>query len=161
MLNLRKYLIGLIAASALLGGVGMTQAATSGYVTGDANNKPIVNLKKTSQKNCKQCGVIAAVRTVEDKGKGSGVGAVGGAVVGGVLGHQIGSGRGNTLATVGGAVGGAVAGNEVEKHVKKTKHWDVHVKMDDQTTKEIRFADQPSFAAGNRVQLVYTGQHAK
>jgi hypothetical protein len=65
------------------------------------------------QAACKDCGTVTDVKTVKQKGEGSGLGAVAGGVVGGVLGHQVGSGRGNTAATVVGAGAGAYAGHEI------------------------------------------------
>ena len=59
---------------------------------------------------CRECGVIDSVEAVQQKGEGSGLGAVGGAILGGVLGHQIGEGSGKQIARIGGAVlGGLVA----------------------------------------------------
>ncbi len=58
---------------------------------------------------------IEVVRT-EEKGKGSGAGAVIGGIAGAVIGRQIGGGSGRDLATAAGAIGGAVVGNNVEKN---------------------------------------------
>src|SRR5690606_19804593 len=81
--------------------------------------------------------VVQSVREVDTKGEGSGIGAAGGAVVGGVLGNQVGRGDGRKLATVIGAVGGALAGNEVEKHVKSTKSYEITVRFDDGASRVI------------------------
>jgi hypothetical protein len=56
----------------------------------------------------------SSVEAVQQKGEGSGLGAVGGAILGGVLGHQVGEGSGKQIARIGGAVLGGLAGNEVE-----------------------------------------------
>jgi outer membrane lipoprotein SlyB len=130
---------------------------TYGYLTGNDNYKPVVTLSKTAKKSCKTCGAITDIKLVQDKAKGSGLGAIAGAVGGGLLGHQVGSGRGKTLATIAGVAGGALAGNEIERRVKDgEKHWDVNVTMDDKkTTHQIRFADEPKFATGDRVNLSY------
>jgi len=48
-----------------------------------------------------------------------------------LLGNQVGNGNGKTLATVLGAAGGAYAGNTVEKNMKKVTVYDVRVRMDD------------------------------
>src|SRR5436190_154739 len=80
---------------------------------------------------CTQCGVIEGVREVQQKGTGTGLGAVGGAVVGGAVGNQIGKGSGRTAMTVLGAIGGGLAGNEVEKRVRSETVYEVRVRMDD------------------------------
>ena len=98
---------------------------------------------------CKSCGVVESVVTVREKGQGTGIGAVSGGLVGGLAGHQIGGGHGNTAMTVLGAVGGVLAGNEVEKRVRATTHYDVHVRMADGSTRVFR-RDQP-MADGARV----------
>ena len=82
---------------------------------------------------CVECGVIEAVRTIDTKGEGSGIGAVGGAVVGGVVGNQIGHGTGKAVATVVGAVGGGLAGNEIEKYVKASKSYEIVVRLENGT----------------------------
>lgn len=102
---------------------------------------------------CATCGVVESVNTQEMKGKGTGLGAVGGAVVGGVLGHQVGNGRGNDLATVAGAIGGGFAGNEIERNVKKTHSYVIHVRMEDGSYRTITQSTQPSVAAGDRVRV--------
>ena len=103
---------------------------------------------------CAECGVIESVREVEEKGKGSGLGAVGGAVVGGLLGNQVGGGRGKDAMTVVGAVGGAVAGNEVEKRVKATKRYEVTVRLSDGSSRVISEAGQPTWHTGDKVKIV-------
>ncbi|MFL6695074.1 MAG: glycine zipper 2TM domain-containing protein [Ramlibacter sp.] len=87
---------------------------------------------------CATCGTVESVRTVKEKGQGSGIGVAGGAVTGGLLGHQVGGGSGKTALTVLGAVGGAFAGNEVEKRVRATTVYDVQVRMDDGSVRTIR-----------------------
>ena len=98
------------------------------------------------------------VQYVEQKGRGSGLGIVAGGVVGGVLGHQIGSGRGNTAATILGAVAGAYAGNEVEKNAKKSRYWNVTIRMDSGQTRTFTYSNQPSVHEGERVRLVDNGR---
>jgi len=103
---------------------------------------------------CAECGVIEAVREINTKGEGSGIGAVGGAVVGGVLGHQVGGGRGQDIATVVGAVGGAVAGNEIEKRVKSNKSYEITVRFEDGSSRVINEASAPSWRTGDRVKVI-------
>jgi outer membrane lipoprotein SlyB len=104
------------------------------------------------------CGVVQHVQYVEQKGQGSGLGIVAGGVVGGVLGHQIGSGRGNTAATILGAGAGAYAGNEVEKNAKKSRYWNVTIRMDSGQTRTFTYSNQPSVHEGERVRLIDNGR---
>jgi outer membrane lipoprotein SlyB len=98
---------------------------------------------------CASCGTVEAVHAIQQKGQGSGIGAVGGAVVGGLLGNQVGGGNGKTALTVLGAVGGGLAGNEVEKRYKATTVYDVQVRMEDGSVRTIRRPD--AVAVGTRV----------
>jgi outer membrane lipoprotein SlyB len=102
---------------------------------------------------CDTCGVVQSVTAVKLKGKPNFVGAIAGGVAGGVLGNQVGKGDGNTAATVIGAVGGAVAGREIEKRVRASTVYDVVVKMEDASTRTVRFEAQPAFTAGSKVKL--------
>ena len=103
---------------------------------------------------CAECGVIESVREIQNRGEGTGLGAVGGAVVGGLLGNQVGAGRGNTAATVIGAVGGVVAGNEIEKRVKSTKGYEITVRFDDGSSRVISAASMPAWRTGDHVKVV-------
>lgn len=103
---------------------------------------------------CSNCGVVEAVRKIEHRPQGSGVGAVGGAVVGGLLGNQIGGGHGRQLATVAGAVGGAVAGNQIEGNMKTTYSWDIVVRMDNGNKRTIHSPTAPQWRNGDPVRIV-------
>jgi outer membrane lipoprotein SlyB len=103
---------------------------------------------------CADCGVIDAISIVEQKGEGSWMGKAGGAVVGGLIGTQVGNGRGKTVATVAGAVGGALLGNEIEKHVRKTKQYNVSVRMDDGNFRTFNFESAHTFAVGEKVKVI-------
>jgi outer membrane lipoprotein SlyB len=98
---------------------------------------------------CASCGTVESVHAIQQKGEGSGIGAVGGAVVGGLLGNQVGGGNGKTALTVLGAVGGGLAGNEVEKRYKATTVYDVQVRMEDGSGRTFRRGD--AVAVGTRV----------
>ena len=104
------------------------------------------------------CGQVLSIRFVEEKGKGTGLGAVAGGVLGGVLGHQIGSGTGRTVATVAGAAGGAYVGNTVEKNKNAKTYWLVAIKMDNGTTRSFHYSNQPTVHEGERVKLVDGGK---
>jgi outer membrane lipoprotein SlyB len=103
---------------------------------------------------CADCGRVTAVDVTEQKGSGTGLGAVAGGVVGGVLGNQVGRGTGRTVATVAGAAAGAFGGNEAEKYMKGSKHYEVSVRMDDGSVRRVPFDAQPAFRAGDKVRIV-------
>lgn len=103
---------------------------------------------------CNSCGVISAIRSVEQRGQSTGVGAAGGAILGGLLGNQIGSGHGRQLATVAGAVGGAVAGNQVEGNMKTTHRWEITVRMDNGARRVLHQSAQPQWHEGDAVRIV-------
>ena len=107
-----------------------------------------------SRPHCANCGVVQDVKEVDVKGEGSGLGAVAGGVVGAVVGNQFGHGTGNTVMTVAGAAGGALAGNEIEKHAKAHKRYDVAVRMPDGSMQTVSYEAQPSWRAGDRVRIV-------
>jgi outer membrane lipoprotein SlyB len=109
---------------------------------------------KSEPKICGNCGVVQYVNAIEQKGEGTGLGAVAGGVAGALLGSQIGQGRGNTAATIVGAAGGAFAGHEVEKRYKATKHYEVVVRMDDGATRTFNLQNDPGLYAGDKVKVV-------
>ncbi len=110
--------------------------------------------KKSQAPTCGNCGTIAAIRTVEQAGEGSGLGAIAGGVVGGLLGHQVGGGTGKDIATIAGAVGGGYAGHQVEKKVKTTKHYEITIRMDDGNHRTMAQETPPAFAIGDKVKIV-------
>jgi outer membrane lipoprotein SlyB len=103
---------------------------------------------------CKECGNIEAVRQIEVKGEGTGLGAVGGAVVGGLLGNTMGGGHGKSAMTVLGAVGGGLAGNQIEKSARKQVRYQVSVRFDDDTLRTFTQDQQPTWRNGDRVRIV-------
>ena len=103
---------------------------------------------------CSNCGVVLSVDEVVVKGQGSGLGAVAGGVAGGLLGNQVGQGSGRDVATIVGAFGGVIAGNEIEKNVKKTRVYDVTVKMENGTERVLRHYTNPNVTAGEKVKVV-------
>lgn len=107
---------------------------------------PTVVAKASPAAICADCGTVQSVTAVQRQGQVNGVpvgnttiglGTVAGGVIGGLLGNQVGNGNGKTLATVVGAAGGAYAGNTVEKNMKKVTVYDVRVRMDDGTTRNM------------------------
>ena len=129
-------------------------AAAAIVLLGTASEAAVAQSKCTST----TCGVVDRVELVEKKGQGSGLGMVAGGVVGGVLGHQIGSGRGNTAATILGAGAGAYAGNEIEKNAKKSSYWAVAIRMDNGSTRNFTYTNQPPVHEGERVRLIDGGR---
>ena len=112
--------------------------------------KQIVPVEKSV---CANCGSVVSVTEIEQEGKGSGLGAIAGGVAGGLAGNQVGQGTGRDLATIAGVVGGAFAGNKIEKTVKKTKVYDVVVKMEDGEQQVLRQDTAPSVISGDKVKI--------
>jgi outer membrane lipoprotein SlyB len=108
---------------------------------------------RPAAKVCSNCGVVEAVNVVEVKGEGTYLGKIAGGVVGALLGSQVGKGRGTNVAEVAGAAGGYFAGNEIEKRMKTTKHYEVHVRLENGGTQTVSYATQPGFAVGARVRI--------
>lgn len=107
---------------------------------------PAVVAKSNPAVVCADCGTVQSVSAVQRQGQVNGVpvgnttiglGTVAGGVLGGLLGNQVGNGNGKTAATVLGAVGGAYAGNVVEKNMKKVTVYEVRVRMDNGTTRNL------------------------
>lgn len=121
--------------------------STSAQRTEIAENKAPVNV-------CGICGVVTAIRTIEQAGAGSGLGAIAGGVVGGLLGHQVGEGTGKDIATIAGAVGGGYAGHQIEKKVKTAKHYEIIVRMDDGSHRTMVQETEPAFAIGEKVKII-------
>lgn len=107
---------------------------------------------------CADCGTVEAVTAVQRQGEVNGVavgnttvglGTVAGGVIGGLLGNQVGGGNGKTAMTVLGAAGGAFAGNQVEKNMKKVTVYQVRVRMNDGSTRNVEVSS--SIPVGSRV----------
>mgnify|MGYP001953709675 CR=1 FL=1 len=107
-----------------------------------------------TQAPCYDCGVVASIEPITEKGQGSGVGAIAGAVMGGVIGHQFGSGSGNKAATAAGAIGGAMAGNEVEKRRNSTTYCPVTVSMDEGGSRTVNVGSAAGISVGTPVRVV-------
>ena len=103
---------------------------------------------------CDNCGTVTDLKTVKQKGEGTGVGAIGGAVLGGVLGHQVGGGRGKDLATVAGAGVGAYAGHETEKKMKEKTVYQVVVKLESGSTRTFSFNNTSAYRVGDKIKVV-------
>jgi outer membrane lipoprotein SlyB len=88
--------------------------------------------------------VVESVTPYQQKGEGTGIGAVAGGVLGGVLGHQVGGGDGKKAMTVLGAIGGGMAGHEVEKRQRATTMYSVKVRMADGTLRTVTQSTAPT-----------------
>jgi outer membrane lipoprotein SlyB len=102
---------------------------------------------------CANCGVVEAINEIEVAGKGGYLGMILGGVAGGLLGSQIGSGSGTTAAQIAGAAGGALAGREVESRMKKDKHFEVVVRLENGGTQTVSYATQPPLRVGDKVRV--------
>jgi len=119
-----------------------------------APQAPIAQVQVAPKPVCLDCGVIESVRAIEQKGDGSGLGAVAGGVAGAVVGKQMGGGSGNTIMTILGAAGGAYAGHQVEKKVKSVKRYEIAVRLEDGSTRVLTQDSEPAFRNGDRVRLI-------
>jgi len=102
---------------------------------------------------CRDCGVIEQIEAIQQKGEGSGIGAIGGAILGGVLGHQVGEGSGKQIARIGGAVLGGLAGNEAERRYRTISHYQITVKLEDGTRRVIEQQSAPAWRVGDPVRV--------
>ena len=135
--------------------IGFLPSARSEKVeTSAPKNLPDAAQRTPRESICASCGTLQAVRTVEVRGSGTGLGAVAGGVTGAVVGSQLGKGSGNTAMTILGAAGGALAGNEIEKNVKKHVTYRVTVHMDDGSFRTISQPSPPTVPRGGRVRIV-------
>jgi len=103
---------------------------------------------------CSNCGVVSSINAIEQPGEGTGLGAIAGGVAGALIGSQIGQGQGTTVATIAGAAGGAYAGHQVEKSVKKTRHVEINIRMDDGTYRTFNQPNESGLMTGDKVKIV-------
>lgn len=143
-MRIHPLVAGAAASVIVLSGVGV--AAMTGVLPGSFAEKA-----ELARKSCDDCGVVVAVRELERKGEGTGLGAVVGGVAGAVVGHEI--SRGRDVGTVVGAAGGAIAGHQIERHARTTKHYEVQVRMPDGKLRSVRFATPPAWKSGDKVRL--------
>lgn len=155
-MRIHPLMAGAAASVIVLSGVGV--AALTGVLPRTQAEKAIEQsvAKKpleqhVAKKACADCGVVVAVKLVEQKGDGTGLGAVVGGVAGAVVGHEITDGK--DLGTLVGAAGGAFAGHQIERQARTTKHYEVRVRMDDGKLKTVKFAAQPAWKSGDKVRL--------
>ena len=145
-----------IAANSRVTGNLIVNNRTSSVVLG----RPLVaaaagyNAPARRPTRCAECGVVETTNIIETRGEGGPLGVIGGGLAGGLLGSRVGEGRGKTAAEIAGALGGAYAGNEVEKTSRKSKHYEVVVRLQDGGKQSISYATDPGFKEGDRVRIV-------
>lgn len=103
---------------------------------------------------CYDCGTVDSMREVDMKGEGTGLGAVAGGIGGLILGKQLGNGKGQNVGAVLGAAGGAYAGHQVEKNVKKVIQYEISVRMDDASMRNVSYDAEPGFRTGDKVRFI-------
>lgn len=103
---------------------------------------------------CDNCGRIESIQTVQHAAQPSGLGIAAGAIVGGLLGNHVGGGNGRAIATVAGAVGGGYAGNEVEKRTRSTTTYEVRVRMEDGSMRNVPQSSMNGWQVGDHVKVV-------
>ncbi|WHZ10702.1 MAG: hypothetical protein OJF60_001141 [Burkholderiaceae bacterium] len=114
---------------------------------------------------CTTCGTVESVTAIQHAAPTSGVGAIAGGVVGGLVGNQFGGGNGRAAMTLLGAVGGGFAGNAIEKRVKTTTVYRMHIRMEDGRTRTVEQAaaiavGTPVVVEGNSARAVAPGSAA-
>jgi outer membrane lipoprotein SlyB len=102
---------------------------------------------------CGNCGTVEAVNAIKRQGQVNGVavgettiglGTVAGGLIGGLLGNQVGGGNGKTAATILGVAGGAYAGSKVEQNMNSVTVYDVRVRMQDGSVRNIEVSSPVS-----------------
>jgi outer membrane lipoprotein SlyB len=138
------------AAASVIVACGVGVAAMTGVLPRTQAEKAEA-LPPAAKKECAECGTVVSVRLVEQKGEGTGLGAVVGGVAGAVVGHEITHGR--DVGTVVGAAGGAVAGHQIERQARSTQHYEVRVQMRDGQSRNVKFSAPPAWKQGDKVRL--------
>ena len=151
--------VSLVGTAAIVGFLPSARSARSDKVEASVpttvqNTLPAAARQSSRDSVCTSCGTLAAVRKVEIRGDGTGIGAVAGGLTGAVVGNQLGRGNGNTAMTLLGAAGGAFAGNEIEKDVNQRVTYRVTVHMDDGSFRTISQPHPPAVAPGGRVRII-------
>lgn len=129
------------------------KSASTAHMSLAAHEPPAAAPAPVQKESCAYCGTVVSVKTVEQEGKGSGLGVIAGGVTGGIVGNQVGQGTGRDLATIAGVIGGAFAGNKIEEKVKKTTVYEVTVKMENGEEHVLRYKTAPGVMAGDKVKV--------
>ena len=114
------------------------KSGSNGHESASSRGAPLeTQPTATALPACSTCGVVEASSAVQQKGQGTGLGAVAGGVLGGVVGHQLGGGSGKQALTVLGALGGGLAGNEIEKRQRATTAYQLKIRMADGSVRTV------------------------
>jgi len=140
------------ATASLRVGERESTAVLGSSLLGPPENMPSARREQVP-KQCANCGVVEAINVVEVNGDGSYLGKIAGGLAGVVIGSQIGSGRGTTAAQIAGAIGGAVAGNEIEKRVRKVRHYEVTARLQGGGMQTVTFANEPALKIGDKIRV--------
>jgi len=128
-------------------------------VRAGANTQEAARAAPPAPAICSDCGTIASIDQVKEKGSASGIGAVVGAAAGAVIGHQVGDGRGNDAATATGAIGGGIAGHQIEKRINGTTYFHVTVAMEGGGTRSVDVETLNGLTVGSKVKVVGNNLH--
>lgn len=111
------------------------------------------HVSKVKPLDCAGCAEVISIRTVEQQGDASGLGAIAGGVAGGLLGNQIGKGNGRTVMTILGAGGGAYAGHTIEKNVNTKVVYVIKLRNPNGSIETIRQKEPPAYQVGDKLKL--------
>lgn len=123
------------------------------------NSGTMVSANQAQMAQSVHMGTITGSRPVTVQGgntTGEVVGTLAGGIVGGLLGNELGKGTGNVLATGAGATAGAAVGNRVAGSATQQASTEWFVRLDGGQNISVIQAT-PSFATGQRVQVVQSG----
>ena len=123
------------------------------------NSGNVVSANQAQMAQSVNMGTITGSRPVTVQGgntTGEVVGTLAGGLAGGLLGNEFGKGTGNVLMTGVGATAGAAAGNAVAGSATQQASTEWFVRLDSGQNISVIQAT-PSFATGQRVQVVQSG----
>ena len=153
------------AAVAVIIAAGVAVAAVTGALPGSKAEPETQKVVTVPQPKpvavCKNCGTVVSVKEVDVPGKGTGIGAVAGGVGGAVIGREIGDG--NRAGTVVGAAVGAIAGHQVERQARMHKRYDITVKMNDGSIRNLsdESGNPVTVKSGDKVRVAQDGSVRK
>lgn len=117
-------------------------------------SRPIGRPATAASEICRQCGSVEAVRQVQVKGHGSGLGAVAGGAAGAIVGSQFGRGNGRGATGTVDVPWGGFAGPEIERKGSVTTGYRVVVRMQDGSARTVYQPAAPAFAVGDKVRVI-------
>jgi outer membrane lipoprotein SlyB len=142
-------LIGLLAASLILGGCASSMSGSS-YTRSQARKEETV-----------RHGTVQSVRAVTIEGTKTPIGALAGAGVGGIAGSTIGHNSGSAIAAIIGGVAGGLAGAAAEEAITREPGLEIIVRLDNGNTVAITQKADRNFRPGERVYVISGGGAAR